>query len=157
MKKILTHTLLGLLLLPALLLTSCEINDTEMRTEMFTVHARDWEWNDTYRRYEYVTDFPLLDHDMYRNGSVAAGVYMTEEGYDNQGKFTYEVFRNLPFVHSYYDNGTYTETIGFDIAPPSGRNPGMISFYIQASDLSDTRKYLTDYTFKVTLFRDDEF
>jgi hypothetical protein len=160
MKKILTQTLLGLLLVPTLLFVSCEVNDgdTEMRTETFTVRARDWEWNDVYRRYEYIFDFYTLDYDMYWNGSVSAGVYMTEQGRDNQGRFEYEVFRNLPFVHSYDESGVaYTETIGFDLGAPDGRKPGTISFYIQASDLSRTDRYLTDYSFKVTLFRDEEF
>jgi hypothetical protein len=160
MKKILTKTLLGLLLAPALLFVSCEVNagDTEMRSETFTVDERDWVWNDVYRRYEYIFDFHALDRDMYWNGSVSAGVYMTERGHDSQGWFDYEVFRNLPFVHTYEENGVaYTETIGFDIGAPDGRKPGTISFYIQASDLSRTDWYLTDYSFKVTLLRDEEF
>lgn len=158
MKKILTKMLPGLLLLPALLFVSCDMGDTEMHTEVFTVHARDWEWNNAYGRYEYVFDFHKLNEEMYWDGSVSAAVYMTEIGYDAQGReYRYEVLRNLPFVHTYSDNGKlFTETIGFDIGAPSGRLPGTIAFYIQASDLSDTKKFLTDYTFKVTLFRDEE-
>ncbi len=72
MKKILTQMLSGLLLLPALFFVSCEPAGVDMRTEMFTVDTRDWEWNDAYGRYEYVFDFYTLDEDMYWDGSVSA-------------------------------------------------------------------------------------
>ncbi len=161
MKKILAKTLPGLLLLSTLAFVCCDSTisgDTEMLTETFTVDERDWEWNDEYRRYEYVfSDFYALDEATYWYGSVSAGVFMTETSHDNQGPFEYQVLRNLPFVHSYMDGVPYTETIGFDISAPSGPYPGSIMFYIQASDLSRTDDYLTDYTFKVTLFRDEVY
>ena len=142
--------------LMAVSFSSCNIGNTEMETERFTVYERDWTWNDVYQRYEYVFDVRKMTEDMYWHGSVSAGVYIVETAYDDNGRpYTYEVFRNLPFVHTYNDNGLFTQTIGFDLGAPNGRYPGTIAFYIQASDLSPTRKFLTDYSFKVTLFREE--
>lgn len=130
-------------------LTSCEdYGDTEMNTRHFTVHLRDWDWNDVYKRYECQIDFSAINRRILDEGEVQGSVYITETGYGNRVR---EVIKPLPFVQSYEEGKvTYTETISFDV---SLRN---ITFYIQASDLSDTDKYLTDYQFKVTIFRKKE-
>ena len=133
-------------------LTSCEIKEkgVEMRTDHFEVFQRSWEWNSVYQRYEFIFDYWEIDEYMYYDGALTAGVYITETNDEGQ---RYEVLRSLPFVHTYVDGATtFTETIGYDVSPGDNRYPGKIAFYIQASDLSNTKKFLRDYTFKVTTF-----
>lgn len=166
MKKLLTPLLLGLLTLP--ILTACEgkvegptINQVgpDMGTDTYTVRVQDWQWNTVHSRYQYVFfDAPWLDEDMYWDGLVTAAVHITEEDLDDAGWYDTKVLRNLPFVHTYNEGaGPYTETIGFDIGEPAAGGRGSIMFYIQASDLDGTGDFLTDYSFKVTWFRDTEY
>ena len=146
-------TLFTLLFFTGLLaFSSCEINEkgVDMLTDRFDVAQRDWEWNSVYNRYECIFEYWEMDEYMYYDGSITASVYVTE--YNPDGT-RYEVLRSLPFVHTYVDGQQkFTQTIGFDVSPGDRRNPGQIAFYIQASDLSNTKKYLQDYRFKVTTF-----
>lgn len=156
MKKIITRTLSLLCagLFAGVLLTGCEgdtyyEDGTDMWTDQFTVLKDHWVWNERYERYEYIRDWNEIDEYMYEEGVVNCGVFITELTEDGRDK--YEVLRSLPFVHSYADRfGTYTQTIGYDIA--YGSNNRYIAFYIQASDLSGDRPAVDNYTFKITLF-----
>lgn len=120
----------------------------EISTEVIEIPVRSWEWNSVYNRYEYVLPYPEIDDYIYEYGVVQASVFVQEEGMYEGKPITFETLKTLPFVQSYYSTPTYTytETISFDISP------GSISFYIQASDLSDTDEYLQTYYFKVSTF-----
>jgi hypothetical protein len=118
-------------------------NGTEIQTEHFTVKQRDWQWNNDYKRYEYIFDYAGLGRDIYEEGTVLGGVYVNEV---DPGGGTYEVLKTLPYVESFpYQNRSYTRTISFDIAPRQ------VTFYIQSSDLSDDEGDLGTYEFKITL------
>ena len=153
MKKTITRTffLLCAGLFTGILLTGCEgdsyYTGADMETTKFTVYADDWNWNSRYARYEYVFDWNEIDEYMFEQGVVTAGVFISE--YFENNNQTYWVLRSLPFVHTYPDRGAnYTQTIGFDISYPSRQ----IAFYIQSSDLSQTKPNLDNYQFKVTIF-----
>ena len=147
MKKIITRALF--LLFAATALTSCDRYDddnmqVDMLTKRFTVRARHWEWNESYRRLEYIYNWDEIDRYMYEKGSVSCGVFVREG--------EYEFLRSLPFVQTYTDHGeVFTRTMSYDIVP------GSIAFYIQDSDLAYLDGATQDYTFKITLFWRERF
>jgi hypothetical protein len=106
-----------------------------------------WIYNDIYRRYECLADFPALTEDIYTYSMIHAGVYVYEIGYENGKEEEFEVLKMLPFVHTYIDRDgvIYTETISYDVTP------GSVMFQIQTSDLLYPEFYSPRYEFKVTL------
>lgn len=141
----------AMLLFVALGTASCEkdVEGSYFVTEYFTVEAADWIWNDLYQRYEYAFPYNRIDNYVYEQSPVTTGVYVMEDGFDDRGRpVRYEVLKPMPFVQSYMESPTvkYTETISFDISP------GWITFFVQASDLSDADQYLATYDFKVSVF-----
>lgn len=141
----------ALLLVGAITFSGCDaFEETALETRVVEVRWGDWSWNSIYKRYECVVNYPSITNYVYEKGTVQGALFLLETGYDDRGNpVDYEVLKPLPFIETYLDEGkSYTRTISFDISPRC------ITFYIQESDLSDSKDFLSDYQFKVTLLWD---
>ncbi|NDV95977.1 hypothetical protein D0T84_13800 [Dysgonomonas sp. 521] len=120
---------------------------TQLSNEYILVNKNQWNWDEDLECYVYSHNLSALDDHVYNNGAVVTSVFV------NPDKDS-ERLEQLPFLFTYwaeYDDGewrTYTENLNCSY------KPGVVTFYIQASDRTDGG--VTDnYEFKVSLIWED--